>query len=129
MRAEEIMQDIERNADRIARAAQEVYDDWIQIDGYSEEYGTGGICDDVAADMAEVLMRMGYDAFTLYNEYETHTAAYVAEHDTRTLIRVDIHPSNYEEGYGYTWRKIDGVRLSSRDVGVEDYSDYYDELL
>ncbi len=134
---EDLMSEISRLTNRIAAAAQQVYDDWDQVDGYSEEYGTGGICDDVAAEIVDVLIRAGIDGFTLYNEYETHTSAYAyyenpefnEYEEPNVLIRVDIHPSYYEDGYGYTWRKIEGVRLTGNIVRIEDYSDVYDEYV
>lgn len=128
MTVDDIIDDIERIARDLARAAQEVYDDWDQVDGYSDAYGTGGICDDVAADMAQVITRkLRVDAYPQYNEYDTHTSVFVQVDEIRALIKVDIHPSYYEEGYGYTWQKIPNVRFKGDMVTVEDFSDFYEE--
>lgn len=137
MTSDDIIRDLKRHVNAIARAAQDVYDNWDQVDGYSEAYGTGGICDDVAAEICRELERAGYGCFTLYNEYETHTAAYVYDESAEgayegeygALIRVDIHPSNYEDGYGYTWRKIPDVRFSGGMVRIEDYSHLFEEYV
>ena len=126
---------IERLSNDLARAAQAVYDDWDQVDGYSDAYGTGGICDDVALEMADVISRkLRVHAYSQYNEHDTHTSVMVVVDDmvndfdeVGVLINVDIHPSNYEEGYGYTWRKIDNVRFNGRMVNVEDMSGLYEE--
>ena len=102
----DIIDDIERITRDLARAAQDVYDDWDQVDGYSEAYGTGGICDDIAMEMANVIQRkLRLDAYSQYNEYDTHTSVFVQVDELQALIKVDIHPSHYEVGYGYTWQK------------------------
>jgi len=125
-----VINEIEGIARALASAAQDVYDSWNQIDGVDEYYGTGGICDDIAEEMANIIRRkLGYDAYSNYNQYDTHTSVVViGNRDEEWMVKVDIHPSNYEVGYGYTWQKIDGVRLSERDVSVEDFSDFYHEL-
>ena len=125
---DDIIYDIERIARNLAMVAQDVYDDWDQIDGYSEAYGTGGICDDIAQEMAEVITRkLRLNAYSQYNEYDTHTSVFVQIDEIQGLIKVDIHPSNYEVGYGYTWQKIPNVRFNSGMVSVEDFSDFYSE--
>jgi hypothetical protein len=125
---DDIIDQLERIAKDLARAAQNVYDDWDQVDGYSDAYGTGGICDDIAAEMASVIIRkLRLDAYPQYNEYDTHTSVFVQVDDIQALIKVDIHPSYYEVGYGYTWQKIPDVRFSSQMVSIEDFSDVYDE--
>ncbi len=125
---DDIIHDIERIARDLARAAQDVYDHWDQVDGYSDAYGTGGICDDIASEMAQVITRkLRVDAYPQYNEYDTHTSVFVQVDQPQILIKVDIHPSHYEVGYGYTWQKIPDVRFDSGMVSVEDFSDFYEE--
>ena len=125
---DDIIYDIEGIARNLAMVAQDVYEDWDQIDGYSEAYGTGGICDDIAHEMAQVITRkLRLDAYSQYNEYDTHTSVFVQIDEIQALIKVDIHPSNYEVGYGYTWQKIPNVRFNSGMVSVEDFSDFYME--
>lgn len=111
---------------------QAVYDAWDQDEtGYDDQYGSGGICDDIADAICDVLGKNNIDCFTQYNEYEYHTAAYAYdfsnEEDERVLYRVDIPPYVYEEGAGYTWTKIPGVKFSIKDFVIQDYSDVIDE--
>ena len=65
----DIIDQLERLGNDLARAAQDVYDDWDQVDGYSDAYGTGGICDDVAAEMASIITRKFLYVFNLTIEF------------------------------------------------------------
>jgi len=119
---------LESVKDNIAKAAQKVYDNWEQDEeGYDEVYGGGGICDDIADAMCNVIQ--GYDCFHLYNEHDCHTSIYVYDTENKEIYNVDIPPYKYEKGYGYTWEKIQDVELSNKDVQINDltYDEYIDE--
>ncbi len=133
---EQQMDKLQREARDLAQAAKSVYDSWDQVDGVSDWYGEGGICDDVADEMCKVLRRAGFDCFTQYNQYETHTAAFVYWEDEvddygeqGVLIKVDIHPSHYEEGYGYKWTKIEGAKFDASILQFTDMSDVYENYV
>lgn len=112
-------------------AAQKIYNEWKQDeDGYDEVYGSGGICDDIAGAMCSVIYsKTEYGCFTLYNEYDCHTSAYVYDIEKKLLYMVDIPPYVYETGTAYTWRKIKDVEFFIRNVTIEeyDYDDYLNE--
>ena len=125
----QIMAAIQQVKDKMAAAAQRVYDEWIQDkDGDSEEYGSGGICDDVSDAMADVIIRnTPYHAETIHNENFCHTACYVVDHETKVMIKADISPYHYEQGTAYNWKKIPNVKFDGSMVEIEDESHYYDQ--
>lgn len=113
-----------------AEAAQSVYDAWEQDEeGHDEMYGYGGICDDIADKMCDVVSQYtNYQCFTQYNEYECHTSIYVYDIEQKTLIFVDINPFHYETGGGYTWKKTPNVRFTPEMVSFEDRSGYWENF-
>lgn len=115
--------------DKMAAAAQRVYNDWVQDeDGIDDHYGGGGICDDVSEAMADTIAQnTPYDAITIHNEAFCHTACYVVDYENKILIKADISPYNYEQGTAYTWKKKDGVVFTADMVDIQDESEFYDE--
>lgn len=116
--------------EEVAAAANVVLSQWEQDgDGVDAELGTGGACDLVARAIGEVLAGHGYDVSDGGQEGDGH--AYIIAYDGKTAFAIDIHPSVYEEGGGYSWRKKDGAVVVPDDVqvwevGMEavDASDY-----
>jgi len=129
--SEDMKGDLEALADKFAKAAQEVYNEWEQDEeGYSEGYGSGGICDDIADKMCDVIYEWtNYGCFTRYDEYACNTSIYVYDTETKQLYNVDISPYNYETGGGYTWKKIPDVKFESSMVTVSDYMLDYDDYI
>jgi len=115
---------------QLAKSAQSIYDLWEQDeDGIDEMYGGGGICDDIASAMSDVIRDNTHLASgTLYNEYDTHTSLYVYDNTAKICFNVDIAPSRYEKGYGYTWTKKHDVTFTPDmiDIIEVDYDDYID---
>jgi hypothetical protein len=115
---------------QLAQAAQSVYDAWDQNeDGIDEMYGGGGICDDIAREMCNVIGKNNLGSFYLYNEHDYHTSIYVYSNETKECYNVDISPYFYEEGAAYTWKKIPDVEFIPNMVSIRhvDYSDYINE--
>lgn len=120
----------------MAGAAQKVYDAWDQSDEDGDpELGFGGICQDIAAALAEVLNGAGIEATTLEATVgEQHVFAVARGADG--VYEVDIPYSLYETGSGYQWRKRPGVTFSPDDIAISrlssnpfDYAQYAgDEL-
>lgn len=122
---------------QLAAAAQAVYDSWEQdADGMDEELGSGGICQDIAAAIADVVSNSGFNAGTMesqcgeqhvwaiaYNEVETEEGTeYEGYH-------VDIPFSVYETGGGYNWKKIPHVQIDANHISIypmpsNDVQDY-----
>jgi hypothetical protein len=102
-------QGLEQLAPTMAQAAQQVYNSWTQDEeGLDEELGHGGICQDIAEAMSSVLSANGYDAATVSAQIgEQHV--WVIAQTSDGVYEVDIPPSLYETGGGYTWKKIPDV--------------------
>lgn len=103
---------------KLAKAAQEVYDAW---DENEDEYGGGGICHLIADAMVDVLTGKGIEATSVGQEIgEVHV--YVVAQVVEGVYRVDIPPSTYESGSGYSWTKRKGVKLDRLDVVIDRLS-------
>lgn len=106
-------------APALARAAQTVYSDWNQVDGWDEELGEGGICQDVASAMVGVLSENGF-------EHARSVSAAVGENHVfvvallpgEGIFEIDILPSVYEIGSGYVWRKRQNIVIGDSDVTI-----------
>lgn len=103
----------------LAECAKAVYDAWEQgADGWDDELGLGGICQDVAAAMAGRLGERGI-------EHVMHVHANVGENHVFLVAllydgvySIDIPPYVYEEGGGYVWRKKSGAAFPPECVDV-----------
>ncbi len=116
-RARSLQAKLESLRAQLATAAQGVYDEWEQdADGESEMYGTGGICDDVANALGDVLTRAGLDWVSAGSEGADH--AWIVAYDDAHAYDVDIPPWVYERGGGYRWKKILDVTIAPDDVLV-----------
>lgn len=98
---------------KVAEIAQKVYDQW---DENEDEYAGGGICHLIAEDVANHLNDQGIEAQTVSSNFEQHV--YVVAPLKDGVYVIDIHPSVYETGGGYSWKKIQGVKIDKSDVTV-----------
>lgn len=111
----------------LVRSAQEVYDAWEQDEeGFSEEYAGGGICDDVADSMADVMGRAGFIVRTRHYPEDNHTVVWWLFEDQ--IYEVDIPFRIYERGSFYRYVKVQDVQLTPDDVTVLHVSDEPDEF-
>lgn len=111
-------------ATAIAEAANRVYADWVQDEqGESVKYGYGGICDDVAAAICEVVDRAGVaeDVRTYHISDDNHTVALVLMPDG--IFEVDIPHRTYETGSFYRYRKRPDITIEADDVVVSKLTD------
>lgn len=101
----------------MARRAQAIYDSWEQ--GEDDDLGGGGICDEVASAISDVLASSiaGVELEEYGHEGDDHAAVMARLGPERYLV--DIPYWVYESGGGYSWEKRPGVRLSPADVVVE----------
>jgi hypothetical protein len=112
-------------------AAQEVYDKWHQDDeGLSDEYGCGGICHDIAEAICGVLWKNNISCTTFSASIgEVHVWA-VADIEGEAH-QVDISPYLYEQGGGYTWRKIPDIAFEESDIIIRSmgypFTDYVED--
>lgn len=115
------------------QAAQKVYDEWEQDEeGVDEVLGTGGICQDIAAAICDVMNDHGIDCSTVsqaVGEQHVYCICKLQE----GVYEVDIPPYSYESGGGYTWKKLPNIkfddsyitihRLSSNPSEFEQYAE------
>ena len=117
---------------KLAHSAQEVYDEWEQDEnGYCDILGEGGICQDIADAMADVLSNNGIECSTVsQSSGEQHV--YVVARTEDGVYRVDIPPYLYETGGGYNWKKIPDVEFDERYIDIDgltsDPDEYYDYI-
>lgn len=105
-----------------AAAAQKVYDQWEQDeDGMDEVLGTGGICQDIAAGICDVMSWHGIDCSTVsqsQGEQHVYSVCQIQE----GVYEVDIPPYSYENGGGYTWTKIPNVKFDESFITIHKLS-------
>jgi hypothetical protein len=105
---------------QLAVAAQEVLDEWVQDEnGEDVELGTGGACDVVARAMGAVLASSLPNADVEDGGQDGDDHAFLLVNLDVGVFVVDIPPSVYERGAGYSWRKIPGVVVTPDDVVIE----------
>jgi len=106
----------------LVAAAQSEYDQWEQDeDGMDVELGSGGICQDIAGEMASVMNSHGIDCTTVsqaIGEQHVYCICKLQE----GVYEVDISPYVYETGGGYNWKKIPGVRFDESHLSVRRLS-------
>lgn len=126
-------------APSMAQAAQNEYDAWDQDEnGMSDWMGSGGICQEIARAMCDVLSENGINCSEINSEMgEQHVWAIAWEFEEKTedgynAFHVDIDPSWYETGGGYTWKKIPDVIFSATMISIsradDEIVDYLKEL-
>lgn len=105
---------------QLISAAQEVLDDWQQdADGMDEEYGSGGACDAIMRAMQDTLSEHLPGEFELVDAGspgDDHAWFFVVTPDK--AYEIDIPPSVYETGGGYSWKKRPGVKLTVDDLVI-----------
>jgi len=103
------LQELNNLVPEIIRAAQQAYNSWAQNDdGIDDELGVGGICQDIASEICGVISNHGFDCTTVSQEIgEQHVYTVVKLEEG--VYEIDIPPSVYETGGGYSWRKIHNI--------------------
>jgi len=89
----------------MVQVAQAVYDAWEQDDkGMDVELGSGGICQDIADGISEILNSNRIDAASV-DQLIGETHVYVVAKCKEGVFRVDIDPNFYESGNVNKWTK------------------------
>ena len=114
--------DIKLLIPKLVIKAQEKYDEWSQDDdGMDDMLGSGGICQEIADGFSDVFNSNGIDATTVSAEIgEQHVWTIIKLDDG--VYEVDIPPSVYETGGGYSWKKRPNVRFDSSDIIINRLS-------
>jgi hypothetical protein len=103
----------------IIQAAQNEYDSWGQDeDGIDLELGEGGLCQDIADAISNILNSNGIDACGVGQSVgEQHV--FVIAKFKEGVFDIDIAPSHYEFGSGYRWKKKPNVIFSIGMITVQ----------
>ncbi len=105
----------------LAQAAQSVVDEWEQDEeGIDEELGAGGVCDQVADAMSEVISSALPDAEVESGGHDGDDHAFLVVTLHLEQVIVDVPPGVYEVGGGYRWWKIKGAVITPADVVIEE---------
>jgi hypothetical protein len=105
---------------QLIQAAQAVLDEWApEADGWDQEYGHGGACDDIAQAMSDVIVSSLDDIEIGSGGWEGDDHAYLLINDGTDTVHLDIPPGVYETGGGMNWRKREGIRLTEGDLVIE----------
>lgn len=105
----------------IVDLAQEVLDSWQpDEDGIDDDFGGGGVCDEINRHIQSVLVDAGFEVYEGGQEGSDHAFTYAVK-DGKAFY-VDIPPYVYETGSGYSWKKLEGVRLKPSDVVINEIS-------
>ena len=102
----------------LVAAAQSIYDQWDE----SEDYAGGGICHLIADEFSTVLWDHGIPSVGQsldIGEVHVWTIAYsdkLDEDGDRDSYIIDINPSTYETGGGYSWKKIPDITFDENDI-------------
>jgi hypothetical protein len=102
--------------DQIVIAAQKVYDDWTQDEeGLDEQFGGGGICDEVQRAIADVISsNIDCELEDGGWEGDDHANLIVSRDNEQYLV--DIPAQIYESGGGMSWQKLSDVVITTNDI-------------
>jgi len=107
---------------KLAEAAQKVYNEWEQNEeGYCDYLGYGGICQDIAEAICNVLSNNNIECTTVSQQIGDQHVYAVAKLEDGIYI-VDIPPYSYETGGGYCWKKIPDVIFDEEYILIDRIS-------
>lgn len=105
----------------IAQRANGVLADWTQDeDGYDDVFGAGGVCDQISEQISGAIVERYDDIGIIDGGQDGDDHAYPIAYRNGAAFAVDIPPSVYETGGGYSWQKIPGATIEPSDVVVEE---------
>lgn len=104
----------------LAAAATRILQEWVQDDeGWDEDFGCGGACDAISAALADVVSSHIDDVEITEGGQPGDDHAWIVVRRGSEVYGVDIHPSVYESGAGYSWAKTSDQVLSG-DIDIFD---------
>lgn len=111
------------SSNAIAKKAQAIYNDWQQDEeGFDDCYGSGGICDEIADAIVNVLTTVDVNCYTenYADRGFNHTSVTAIDYTRREAFEVDIPYTVYEIGSGYNFEKIIDVLIKPEDVYINE---------
>jgi len=116
--------DVMAMTEELAAAARKVHSEWEQdIEGFDEELGMGGICQDVADAMIGVLCSAGVENAIPFHGTVGENHVWVVALLSDGVYSIDIPPHVYETGSGYVWRKRHDAVIGAGDVTIDRIGD------
>lgn len=104
---------------QMAQEAQEIYNGWTQdADGLDDEFGGGGICDQVSQAISGVIVQHIHNVDVTEGGQDGDDHSWIIAHNATEAYHVDIPPGVYERGNGYIWKKIPGVIIRPNHVEI-----------
>jgi hypothetical protein len=102
----------------MAAAAQSIYDAWNpEYDEFGDaEVGGGGICDQIAQAIGEILTDANIDYTEGGHEGDDH--AYLITYDDQNSYLVDIPYNHYESGGGMSWTRHPDVTFTPEMIEI-----------
>jgi hypothetical protein len=114
-----LLQKLNKLRSKLASAAQEILNEWVQDEeGLDEVFGGGGPCDRISEMMANVIGHAIDDAEILDGGHEGDDHAWLIVVSGDEVAGVDIPSDVYETGGGYSWAKIQDVQIQPEDVVI-----------
>jgi len=105
---------------QMAQAAQAVYDEWEQDEeGMDEEFGSGGICDQISSALASVIVTALEGVEIAEGGHDGDDHAWLIAYNHNEAYAVDIPHQMYEAGGGYSWTKVPDVQFTPEDVTID----------
>lgn len=105
---------------QMAAAAQSIYNEWTQDEeGFDEEFGGGGICDQISQALASIVAMNIGDAEIEEGGQDGDDHAYNVVTMGRERYIIDIPYGEYETGGGYNWKKIPNVVFQPDHIVIE----------
>ena len=116
--SEPVKQELDSHRQSLAQLAQKEYNEWTQDDdGVDEFLGTGGICDQISDSFSSFLTDKGFHVDVGGQDGDDHAFIYATKNGNSFLV--DIPPSVYEIGGGYSWKKRNNVAFKPSDIVIE----------
>lgn len=118
---------------QMAQAAQVIYNEWQQdADGIDEEFGSGGICDQVNQAISDLISERIPVAFVIEGGQAGDDHSWAIVRRGSETYGVDLTACAYESGGGYSWKKKPDVTITPDMIAIfpvdmpEDYDPEFD---
>lgn len=122
--------DIKHLIPQLVKAAQAAYDEWNQDETEGDpDLGFGGICQNIAEAISDVLNSHGVDATTVDSGGMGEQHVWAVANVSEGVFGVDIDYHRYEVGGGYTWKKRLGVTFDDGDIDIYLMDVNWDDII
>jgi len=104
---------------QMAQQAQEVYNDWEQDEeGLDPELGGGGICDRITQAIQDAIVNNIEAVEVTEGGEDGSDHSWVIAYSATEAYGLNIDPSVYEFGGGYSWTKVPDAVFTADDIEI-----------